>query len=342
MVNVSKLCDDKCLNPIPRGQRRVVPVPESPFVDYAAPDPPTTTTSTTTTTAYPLSLNQYIRNPDEDVECPIVYPEVLPTTPPSLFSVQGGTINEYEYNGVKYKSHVFLDDGELNVEVLDDNSGSILTLDVLLVGGGGGGGFSSNGYGGGGGGGGFLLTTTKVRVGNYTVEIGRGGNGNQNGSATKFNQLIAYGGGAGGPPFQNGINGASGGGGGLGTVTSGGTGISGQGFAGSSVTVTSFLSSGGGGGAGEKALDITELYTAGNGGGGRRNNYIDGINRYYSGGGGGVRSFSPGLGGAGGGGSQRSGFDKDGSQNTGGGGAGGIGNTVGSGGDGILIIRYRI
>jgi hypothetical protein len=349
MVNKSKLCDNECLNPIPRGQRRIIPVPESPFIDFAT-TTTTTSTTTTSTTLYPAALNNKIIYPNEQAQCPIVIPNIISTSTPPVFSITGGIIRTYLYEGIAYRSHTFNQTSELGVSLLSGDPSAIFTIDVLIVAGGGGGGSYKNiGNGAGGGGaGGLIETVTKVRTGNYLVIVGDGGSPDQNGQNSSFNQLVAYGGGAGGSFGFPGKDGGSGGGAGQSSLLSGGKGFQGQGFDGGAVTILRY-SSGGGGGASESALPITSTYLSSNGGTGKFNNYMDGTFIYYAGGGGGsaitdwdgARYF--GLGGSGGGGSQL--FNRDGQNNSGGGGAGGVYQTIfqaGKGGSGTIIIRYRI
>lgn len=342
MANKSQLCDNECLNPIPRGQRRIVPIPDSPFQEFSTttPAPPITTTSTTT--LYPSSLNNKIIYPNEEVACPIVFPSIIATPPPSAFSVIGGIIRTYSYEGIAYRSHTFLYTSELTVSIIDGDPSSILSVDVLLVGGGGGGGSQAGG--GGGGAGGFIESFSKLRLDNYVVIVGDGGAPDQNGQNSSFNQLIAFGGGGGGSFGFPGKSGGSGGGAGQSSLLSGGQGIQGQGFNGGSVDIMGYAS-GGGGGASESALTITQTYLASTGGSGKFNTFMDGSILYYAGGGGGGSLNYNGQGGIGGGGSQITGLDKNGQTNRGGGGAGAKNNTTataGRGGSGVVIIRYRI
>lgn len=348
MVNKSQLCDNECLNPIPRGQRRVIPIPESPFVEFATTTAPPTTTTTTTTTLYPANLNSNIIYPNEEAPCPIIIPKIVSTSTPPVFGITGGVIRTYSYDGVAYRSHTFNGTSELSVSLLSGDPSSIFTVEVLIVAGGGGGGSHKGiGYGAGGGGaGGYIQTTTKLRTGIYLVVVGDGGSPDQNGQNSSFNQLLAYGGGAGGSFGFPGKDGGSGGGAGQSSLLSGGKGFQGQGFDGGAVTILGW-SSGGGGGASESALPITQGYLSGNGGAGKFNNFMDGTFIYYAGGGGGSASVGNamylGQGGIGGGGSQL--FNRDGQTNTGGGGAGGIYTNfwpVGRGGSGTVIIRYRV
>jgi hypothetical protein len=342
MVNKSQLCDNECLNPIPRGQRRVVPIPDSPFQEYTTTTTPPSITTTTTTTLYPPDLNNKVIYPREQIACPIVFPQILATVPPSAFSVIGGIIRTYAYEGIAYRSHTFLYTGELTVSILDGNPSSVLSVDVLLIAGGGGGGSQAGG--GGGGGGGYLESFSKLRIGNYAIIVGDGGSPDQNGQNSSFNQLIAFGGGAGGSFGFPGKSGGSGGGAGQSSLLAGGQGLQGQGFNGGGVDIIGYAS-GGGGGASESAINITQTYLASTGGTGKFNTFMDGSTIYYAGGGGGGSSNFNGQGGVGGGGSQLSTLSRDGQNNSGGGGAGAKNNTTstaGRGGSGIVIIRYRI
>lgn len=254
-----------------------------------------------------------------------------------------------------------------------------LTVDSLMVAGGG---SSIQRFGGGGGAGGVLLTSGQsVTATGYTVTVGAGGNAGS-GTASTFNSLSATGGGNGGGTNAfsglpgNGGSGGGGTGGSLSTpVVSGGTGVSGQGFAGGNGGW--YRCGGGGGGAGavgEAAFPATSGGSSaygGNGGVGTATyqtwlsatgagQNVSGT-YYIAGGGGGGANLgnagdpgtwgSHGLGGYGGGGN-------GGAGNTGGGSANlqtatnGLANTGGGGGgmeqasaqtlggSGIVIIRY--
>jgi len=246
-----------------------------------------------------------------------------------------------------------------------NNSGTVIfntptICDVLIVGGGGGGGVNGGTEGGGGGGGGGVgvgKITFKPNI-TYTITIGAGGTStNAGGNSSIVGDVIneiAYGGGGGG--FQTGGNGGSGGGasgnngnfsGGIPTFgissstdfasinyfgNNGGNAIAGQGGA-------------GGGGAGSIGNSSPGNNNGANGG----NGYIWIFNNnYYGGGGGGSSgnsSASFGIGGLGGGGNggqgNSSGIGANGIANTGGGG-GGSRSTGGTGGSGIIIIRYSL
>ena len=218
-----------------------------------------------------------------------------------------------------------------------------ITADILVIAGGGGG---SGTTGAGGGAGGLLgfnsqsLTTT-----GYTCTVGSGGAGSgargSNGADSQFGALtLVKGGGAGGSNAGNtdGSTGGSGGGGG-GSSGVGGSPTSGQGNAGGN-SVSS--QTGGGGGAGAAAPSGS----TGSGGNGS-SAYSSwatatgtGVNGYYAGGGSGFGGLSTNVGGLGGGGAP----EVNGTTNTGSGGGAfkGVGATAGSGGSGLIIIRYAI
>jgi hypothetical protein len=246
------------------------------------------------------------------------------------------------------------------------------SVEYLIVGGGGGGG----GLTGAGGGAGGVLTGTfnNITAQAYTVTVGLGGaggtGGNQgaNGNVSTFNSFSSAGGGGGGTNNNgsgvgpaNGRAGGSGGGasndaGGNGTVGAGNTpstspsqgnngGIAYVPWGTGGVYVT-----GGGGGASAVGANAT-VSKAGDGGAGVSSSISGTAVTYGGGGGGGAYRISGtadagGLGGAGGGGR---GYGSSlfpaasGTPNTGGGGGGqgqNSGSIAGSGGSGIVIIRY--
>ena len=225
-------------------------------------------------------------------------------------------------------------------------------VEVLVVAGGGGGG---PGEGGGGGAGGLIYNTSYAVVANqqYTVTVGAGGATSTNGSNSVFGPLTAIGGGFGGTVNNNNAgNGGSGGGGGrTSTVwTYGGMGVVGQGNAGGTGNPNlSNYPAGGGGGAGSSGGDGVGAGTKSGPGGDGLQIAISGTPTYYGGGGGGAASTSNtliagngGLGGGGAGGTSAA-AGNNGTANTGGGGGGaGQGSaTGGTGGSGIVIVRYR-
>jgi hypothetical protein len=264
----------------------------------------------------------------------------------------GGTVTDVG----GYRIHTFTSSGTLSVT-------TSVSVEYLVVAGGGGGG---GGRGGGGGAGGLLFSTAYSVVNqSYTVTIGAGGAGSTvqgaNGNSSSFGAINATGGGGGGSSTSTGSNGGSGGGGGddSGGPRAGGTGISGQGFAGGTSNPTGSRESGGGGGGAGAVGGNGVAGTGGNGGDGGigLQNSISGSAVYYAGGGGGSSGYGTGAlkgtGGLGGGGdgsqhSSNTGSDAvSGTLNTGGGGGGGTYNdstrtTGASGGSGIVIIRYAI
>ena len=252
-----------------------------------------------------------------------------------------------------------------------------LTCDYLVVAGGAGGGGGANvtntRSGGGGGAGGMRCTVTATGGGGsvesalslsaqaYTVIVGAGGAAGINtssagtaGSNSVFSSITSTGGGSGGlANSDTATTGGSGGGGG--TAYNGKAGTSNQGYAGGNGTASS-NAAGGGGGAGAAGANGTSGQ-GGNGGNGVATS-ISGSSITYGGGGGGaggaLGSSTAGTGGAGGGGaggyhhpSTSSGLNAtSGTVNRGGGGGGGsvdtYSGTPGSGGSGIVIVRYSI
>jgi len=261
-----------------------------------------------------------------------------------------------------YKYHTFTSDGTLTVS----GSGNV---EYLIVGGGGGGGQSNRS--GGGGAGEAKTGTTTLSAQNYTITIGAGGAEGIDGSSSSAFGLTSVGGGKGGYYTTDGGSGGSGGGGGPtsfgGTATAGNDG----GDGGDAGGTNSNRGSGGGGGAGAAGGDGGVGANGAGGDGGAGIEWPTGSGTYYAGGGGGFGIYSGnsgGDGGAGGGGGGGGFFDAaagsggsnggqdgqddttgdgsggDGGANTGGGGGGRIGNngSSGTGGSGIVIVRYKI
>jgi hypothetical protein len=289
------------------------------------------------------------------------------TTDVRIFTAAtGGTTEEYNLDGKRYRSHTFTSDGDFIVTTAGD--GDRNKVDVLVIAGGGGGG---NVIGGGGGAGGYQTTiaptpgnttpVTKptVTVATHSVVVGSGGNGltgndrAESGTNSSVLNIIATGGGGGGSgqndtTNSNGGTGGSGGGAVYPTRT-GGTGTSGQGTNGGDGSGND--SAGGGGGA-SQAGQNAQTSAGGKGGDGLANLLRTGSNETRAGGGGGgARSGSSrvgGNGGSGGGGNgtATSSAGGNGTVNTGSGagGAGFDGTNVasGNGGSGIVIIRYEI
>ncbi|MFM8335040.1 MAG: glycine-rich domain-containing protein, partial [Opitutaceae bacterium] len=218
------------------------------------------------------------------------------------------------------------------------------TVEVLVVGGGGGGG-GGNYHGGGGGGGGVVSNQAYAVEANtpIAVVVGAGGAMATKGGDSSFGTLSAVGGGSGG---RQGVNGGSGGsGGGSGYFATGGAGTTGQGYAGAFGVSGGAYGSGGGGGAG--AAGSSGTTSAGGAGGVGVASSISGVTSYYGGGGGGSAYAGPaGTGGSGGGGAgsraDQSIPAQSGQANTGGGGGGAERNNTlaGSGGSGVVIVRY--
>ena len=224
----------------------------------------------------------------------------------------------------------------------------VTAVDYLVVAGGGGGGYN----GGGGGAGGVITGTFAAVSGSVTVTVGAEGAGSTNpntrgvnGANSAFGSFTALGGGGGGSGNNViGLNGGSGGG--AAATGTPGSGTSGQGNGGGYGDTPGGSGNywgGGGGGAGSAGGNATRNANGGAGGTGIESS-ITGIPLTFAGGGGGgARSGTAGIGGTGGGGDGGIGTNPgiNGQPNTGGGGGGGgtTGNG-GSGGSGIVIIRY--
>lgn len=247
---------------------------------------------------------------------------VLETTPSSPVASGGVVVTS---GGYKY--HTFTSSGTFTVT----DPGLV---DVLLVAGGGGG-----SRGGGGAGAVLLFENYYVFSGSNTATVGTGGSTGNPGGVSKFEELIAPGGGSGGAYEFIGNSGPCGGGSGAGDGSVGaGQVLPGFGFRGGSgeANEPGTGRSGGGGGMGAVGANGS---SGGNGGAGT-DEYSTwatatstGDSGYFSGGGGG----SSGSGGIGGGGNAGS----NGDANTGGGG-GGSTSSGGNGGSGLVIVRYEV
>jgi len=251
----------------------------------------------------------------------------------------GGTIT----SDANYYYHTFLSSGTFTPT-------QSLTCDYLVVAGGGGAGGSNGGGGGAGGlrstvtatgGGGSLETALSLTATGYTVTVGAGGPGlaaSGNGTAgsnSVFSTITSTGGGYGAGGSTNNAGGTGGsGGGGTAATGAGGSGTTNQGFAGGAGGTGSNTGGGGGGGAGVTGGTPAAGF-GGNGGNGVAT-VISGTSVTYAGGGGGHGGSGGGTGGTGGGGAGA----VSGTANTGGGGGGWNGSAVGSGGSGIVIVRY--
>ena len=218
-------------------------------------------------------------------------------------------------------------------------------VEVLVVGGGGGGGSGSQyAYSGGGGGAGGFIYRSKLAVSsgeNMKVSVGKGGAGasgydpapfgktGTSGTNSRFGNLIAIGGGAGGGGLTyDGVSGGSGGGGG-GRGSDGGAGTTGQGFAGGNSSdhgdTTTYAA--GGGGASSAGGNGSNTTTAAGGEG--KANSITGSSVTYSVGGAGGNNNGTGSGTP--------------VTNSGSGGRGGVGNggSGTTGADGIVVVVYK-
>jgi hypothetical protein len=270
----------------------------------------------------------------------------------------GGAI----YSDSTYYYHVF---GSTGVFTPSQS----ISADILVVAGGGAGGTAGQRGAGGGGAGGLIgFNSQSLTATNYAVTVGGGGAAGagggsylrgSSGSNSQFAALTAaVGGGAAGTENTTlgaGLSGGSGGGGGGSAAGNGagGAGTSAQGNAGGNgYGVNSISASGGGGGgagaAGANASDSNP--TAGGVGSstysswglatGTGENVTGTV--YYAGGGSGAGWLSrPGGFGGGGASSETSAAAKSGMIGTGGGGGGNsLNGTPGSGGSGIVIVRY--
>lgn len=237
------------------------------------------------------------------------------------------------------------------------------TVEYLVVAGGGGGG-SLAFYNGGGGGAGGLLTASGFAVASgsaLTVTVGAGGagstggssNGTQ-GSSSVFSSISTVGGGYGSATATGG-SGGSGGAGGINAVQPPGAGTAGQGNNGGFGIDGGYFPAGGGGGSGSVGDMGAGGLTYQTVGGAGTCSMINGSQVFYAGGGGGgsgqdviPQLTSPPVWGGGRGGNKYlanySGTNAVANTGSGGGGtgSGGISTTypAGSGGSGIVIIRY--
>jgi hypothetical protein len=290
------------------------------------------------------------------------------------------TIDSYQSGDQSYSGSSEENRSSFRVSYFTSNGGSTFTVpdgvrkvQVLIVAGGGSGGHQ---VGGGGGAGGMIeIADYPVFPGQVIpVTVGAGGpapgfqpsnNISFQGSPSSFAEIVAVGGGYGGNHSGGGSGpgGAGGSGGGAGAGPGGNSfgsanqpqyteyGAVGHGFPGGNGHPSPWCG-GGGGGAGGRGTNAIGGETGGQGGRGRVS-YITGEARWYAGGGGGG-SESPGTthwgrGGVGGGGrgSANDGGkdnypDMSGRRNTGGGGGGTRDHPsgAGTGGPGVVIIRY--
>lgn len=260
----------------------------------------------------------------------------------AVYEQSSGSKYYVDIGGVNYTILEFTSDGTFNLT-------TSVNVTYLIVGGGGGGGTVNQG--GGGGAGGFLTGYMNMS-GNFTVDVGLGGDEHVAGKNSSLNStLLAWGGGDGGSGNQNGGTGGSGGGAGWNGAEPGDS-ISGQGNDGGDGNSGDYADGRGaaGGGGASSAGGPSTADLAGYGGNGSSSS-INGTVVYYSGGGGGGALLttdgwgtSQGLGGSGGGGngSLDGTVAQSGINGTGGGGGGSNGVAgAGKGGSGIIILRMK-
>ena len=258
------------------------------------------------------------------------------------------------YNSTTSKPQIY------NGSAWEDFGPAGFDIDFLVIAGGGGGSGSTSGnYGGGGGGGGGYRTSygsgnisggsnpvesafRASKSTNYSVSIGSGGAGQAQGTDSYFYIISSAGGGRGG--FNGRNDGGNGGSSGGDSDTSSKLypGIPNQGTAGGTLF-------GGGGGAGTAGSNGTDSFNSGGNGGNGGNGLassITGSSVTRAGGGGGGKnqnntSGSAGTGGTGGGGNGGKSSDAgNGTVNTGSGGGGVVDGARGTGGSGVVILRY--
>ena len=256
--------------------------------------------------------------------------------------------------------------GEQVFVYTDTSTPGVFTLDgaakvwVLAVGGGGAGANpttlgANRGSGGGGGAGGFVENEALfLQAGTYTINVGAGGPaapaatrtvGANGGSSSIYlgeTEILTALGGGGGGVISVGNNGGSGGGGSRAAAArAGGSGTSGQGYAGGDGQ--NLEAGAGGGGAGGKGGDTLNDGVGGNGGDGKASLITGSEVWYAAGGGGGSRAGTGGTGGSGiggnGGGAVSATAGKNGTGSGGGGGR--MSDAGGAGGSGIVIIRVK-
>jgi hypothetical protein len=241
------------------------------------------------------------------------------------------------------------------------------SVQYLVIAGGGSGGTADDG-GGGGGAGGYRCSVTGESSGgggsaespltvipgtSYTVTIGAGGVGvlgspgtgtGNDGSNSVFGSITSVAGGGAGGISTAGRAGGSGGGGGQRSSLAGGAGTSGQGYAGGIATTSAGGDAGGGGGGAGSVGQAAPSSSAGGNGGSGVSSSINGsaTTRAGGGGGGGLSSSGSASGGGGAGAASTSSGGSNGTANTGGGGGGSNNHSAlsGSGGSGLVIVRY--
>ena len=249
-----------------------------------------------------------------------------------------------------YRVHMFttVGDNELNIKwkdpALAEKMGLLqdsLGVEYLVVAGGGSG---SSDVAGGGGAGGYRSGGLGLNLGAKSVSVG-GNSGN-----SVFDTITSIGGGGGGNWRGGGGTGGSGGGGGgspTGSPNAPGAGTPDQGNAGYRGCPSGVDWGGGGGGAGRAGGPDGGHTTWGGDAGQGLNNSLTGSEVGYAGGGGGGGGSRFGLGGTGGGGNGDLRGPRvniqNGTANRGGGGGGhGCCASPGTGGSGIVVVRYLL
>ena len=274
----------------------------------------------------------------------------FPTSSPSVgsnkYMIATSDAEEVYMDG-DFMVHKFMTSGTWKLHSLGSDTTFGDKIEYLIIGGGGSGGTH---YSGGGGAGGYRANNAydqTVTVQDYTITVGAGcsqrtsnGHGN-NGSASNAFGLTSDGGGGGGAHNNRGRDGGSGGGSGHGHTHGNATG-NGSGNRGGN---HQSHNCGGGGGAHQRGGDQHSNHGCGHGGRGEQCD-ITGVPKWYAGGGGGSghNHTSHAAGGLGGGGGGAGAAGEDG---TGAGGCAteGTSGTVqygGKGGDGIVIVRYKV
>jgi PKD repeat protein len=248
----------------------------------------------------------------------------------------GGTVVDYEENGVTWRAHIFTNSGANYFDV--GHAGTNDVVEYLIVAGGGGGGGGHQG--GGGGAGGMLTGTTSIVTGSLSVVVGGGGGGCNrsggnvagNGTDSSFAGVVALGGGRGASegPTANAAVGGSGGGGChyQSPLNTGANGTQGQGHKGGNTTTTTCGAGGGGAGGAGQDNDGEPIAAGGPG----VASAISGARVTYAAGGLGRNRMETLING------------DHGIAGTGNGGDGGrvYPSMGGNGGSGIVIVRYRV
>lgn len=232
----------------------------------------------------------------------------------SYIVASGGTSYTDPLDG-NYRIHQFTSSGTFTITSCPIDA----TIEAMVVGGGGGGSF------GGGGGGGYVYNDEiAASVGSFSVTVGAGGVGRNNGGNTVFAGITALGGGT--ARINN--SGGDGGSGGGGVDGSGGTALqptsASGGFGYSGGNWASNGNDGGGGGAGGPGGQPTA-------GAGKTAEIVNSSGTYDT-----MAPGGPGT-------SNRTATSYTPTANTGGGGTGGgySGVALGTGADGVVRIRYR-